>query len=161
MVIRVIQSNCRKSPDCTTTLLRQALGNAEVVLAQEFWASPKDNNGLWKTVNDANFHFVFDRNCTDRNAHPRTMTAVSKNIRSRIEVTERDMVAIWVGEPGEEILIVNVYNPNPDPQNLGPLRSRRAANLLAKYTRWVIAGDFNAHHPEWSGRHRNHLGFFG
>jgi hypothetical protein len=35
-VIRLLQANCRSSPDCTTTLLTKATGKDEVVLIPEF-----------------------------------------------------------------------------------------------------------------------------
>jgi hypothetical protein len=67
-------------------------------------------------------------------------------------ITERDLVAVEVGEPEDHILIINVYNLNPDKEKQGPLRSGRALCLVLQHRRWAIVGDFNAHHLSWSGR---------
>jgi len=82
------------------------------------------------------------------------MIAVSVNPRVDFEVilTERDMVAVWVGKGTDRVLVVSVYNPFPNPDRSGPLASKRALQLLSGHRDWVIAGDFNAHHPDWSGR---------
>jgi hypothetical protein len=46
MVIRVVQANCRRLLDCTTTLLNKATKKAEVVLLPEFWADKRDPDGI-------------------------------------------------------------------------------------------------------------------
>jgi hypothetical protein len=154
VVIRLLQANCRRSPDCTTTLLTKATGKAEVVLIQEFWADKRNPHGIWKTTQDANFHFIFDRGGADKRKPPRALTAVAKGVTFEALITERDLVAVWVGEPADRFLIINVYNPNPDKEKQGPLRSGRAIRLVQQHRHWVIAGDFNAHHPSWSGKER-------
>jgi hypothetical protein len=157
LVIRVLQANCRKSPDCTTNFLTKARGRAKMLLAQEFWADPRDDNGIWKTALDLNFWFVFDRSVTDgRRTASRAMIAVSKNppVDYTIEVQERDLVAVKIGKGEDEILVVSIYNPNPDPLKVGPLRSERTLALLREHRQWVIGKDFNAHHPEWSRKER-------
>jgi hypothetical protein len=64
---------------------------------------------------------------------------------------EQDILTVWVGEPDERILIVNVYNSNPDSDRQRPLRSHRALRLLQQHqTTRVIVGDFNTHRPLWS-----------
>jgi hypothetical protein len=125
----LLQANCRRSPDCTTTLLTKATGKAEVVLIQEFWADKRNPHGIWKTTQDANFHFIFDRGGADKRKPPRALTAVAKGVTFEVLITERDLVAVWVGEPEDRILIINVYNPNPDKDKQGPLRSGRALRL--------------------------------
>jgi hypothetical protein len=59
VVIRLVQANCRRSPDCTTTFLTKATKKAEVVLLQEFWADKKDTHGVWKTTQDSNYWLLF------------------------------------------------------------------------------------------------------
>ena len=62
MVIRLIQANCRKSPDCTTTILSKARNAGDVVLLQGFWTRPGDQE--WDTVSDPNFWFFFFHRCS-------------------------------------------------------------------------------------------------
>jgi hypothetical protein len=92
VVIRLLQANCRRSPDCTTTLLTKATGKADVVLIQEFWADKRNPHGIWKTTQDANFHFIFDRGVIDKRKPPRALTAIAKGVTFEALVTERDMV---------------------------------------------------------------------
>jgi hypothetical protein len=87
MVIRLLQANCRRSPDCTTTLLTKATGRAEVVLIQEFWADKRNPHGIWKTTQDSNFHFIFDRGGVDKRKPPRALTAVA--VRTGYPVASR------------------------------------------------------------------------
>jgi hypothetical protein len=142
----VLQANCRKSPDCTTTFLTKAMRRADVLLAQEFWADPRSDTGSWKVVQDPNFRFYFQREIKDPKKPPRALIAVANNpfVECETVCMERDMVAVWLGKGADRILVVNIYNPNPDPEAKGPLRSKQAIALLHLHRHWVIAGDFNA-----------------
>jgi hypothetical protein len=152
--LRVLQANCRKSPDCTTTFLQKARGRGDVLLLQEFWADPRTDDGLWKLVQDSNFRYFFDGSIRDKDKKPRAMIALSVNPRVDFEVVrmERDMVALWVGRGDDRVMVVSLYNPNPDPTKCSPLRSRSLFQVLTGVRDWVVGGDFNAHHPIWSGK---------
>jgi hypothetical protein len=81
------------------------------------------------------------------------MTALPKDLplRHREEFIDRDIVAMWVGEETEEVLLINIYNLNLDWDRLGPLRSGKGLELITKYPdKWIMAGDFNARHPGWT-----------
>jgi hypothetical protein len=80
------------------------------------------------------------------------MIAIPKNLplKWRKEHWDRDIVAIWVGEGADEVLLINIYNTNPDRDRSGPLRSGKALELITQHPdKWVMAGDFNARHPDW------------
>jgi hypothetical protein len=152
--LRVLQANCRKSPDCTTTFLQKARGRGDVLLLQEFWADPRTDDGLWKLVQDSNFRYFFDGGIRDKDKKPRAMIALSVNPRVDFEVVrmERDMVALWIGRGDDRVMVVSLYNPNPDPTKCSPMRSRSLFQVLTGVRDWVVGGDFNAHHPIWSGK---------
>jgi hypothetical protein len=152
--LRVLQANCRKSPDCTTTFLQKARGRGDVLLLQEFRADPRTNDGMWKLVQDGNFSYFFDGGIKDKSKEPRAMIALSVNPRVDFEVMclERDLVAVWVGTGPDKILVIRLYNPNPDPTRRGHMKSRRLLQILSGVRDWVVGGDFNAHRPVWLGK---------
>jgi hypothetical protein len=152
--LRVLQANCRRSPDCTTTFLQKAMGRGDVLLLQEFWADPRTDNGMWKLVQDGNFRYFFDGGIKDKDRKAQAMIALSVNPRMDFEVVclERDMVVLWVGTVPDRVMIVSLYNPNPDPTRSSPMKSRRLFQVLSGVRDWVVGGDFNAHHPVWLGK---------
>jgi hypothetical protein len=154
VVIHLLQANCRRSPDCTTTFLTKALGKAEVILLQEFWTDKHNAHGLWKTTQDANHWFIYDRTIAHEKKLPRVMTTVPKGQTFKVVAVERDMVAVWIRERGNRVMVVNICNPNPDKDKEGPLRSGRALQLIEHQISWVMTGDFNSHHPQWSDREK-------
>jgi hypothetical protein len=147
--LRVLQANCRKSPDCTTTFLQKARGRGDVLLLQEFWADPRTDNGMWKLVQDGNFRYFFDGSIKAKSKKPRAMIALSVNPRVDFEVVclDRDLVAVWVGTGPDKVMVVSLYNPNPDPNRSGPMKGRKLFQTLSGVRDWVVGGDFNAHHP--------------
>jgi hypothetical protein len=150
----VLQANSRKSSDCTTTFLQKARGRGDVLLLQGFWAHPRTDDEIWKLVQDCNFRYLFDGGIKDKSKKPGAMIALSVNSREDFEVMclEGDLVAVWVGTRPDKILVVSLYNPNPDPTRSGPMKSRRLFQMLSGVQDWIVGGNFNAHHPVWSGK---------
>ena len=72
----MLQANCSKFPDCTTTILTKAIEHADIVLVQETWARRDTDGGGWKVIADANFDCNFD---TGSLKIPRTSTAIRKS----------------------------------------------------------------------------------
>jgi ribonuclease HI len=109
---------------------------------------------MWKLVQDSNFRYFFEGGIKDKDKRPRAMIALSVNPRVDFEVVclERDMVALWVGSGADRAMVISLYNPNPDPTRCSPMRSRRLFQVLIGVRNWVVGGDFNAHHPTWSGK---------
>jgi hypothetical protein len=108
---------------------------------------------MWKLVQDGNFRYFFEGGIKDKSKKPWAMIALSVNPRVDFEVVclERDMVALWVRTVPDRVMIVSLYNPNPDPTRSGPIKSRKRFQTLSGVRDWVEGGDFKPHHPAWSG----------
>jgi hypothetical protein len=130
MVIRLLQANCRKSPDCLTTLLTKAGGRTDVILVQELWVDKRNPFGVWRTTQDPNYWFLYDSAIRDPRKPPRALIAIPKNLplKWRKEHWDRDIVAIWIGEGADEILLINIYNPTQIETDQDPSEAARRWN---------------------------------
>ncbi|CDO68734.1 hypothetical protein BN946_scf184652.g61 [Trametes cinnabarina] len=72
------------------------------------------------------------------------------DLYTQISVPSLDIVALKLSLPSLSLSIFSVYNPPSSDSAIQPLQ-RALSDPLALNAPAIIVGDFNAHHPMWSG----------
>ena len=149
-MIRVLQMNCGRSGDVMTDFLRSARREAEVVLIQEPWVRENEEiGGGWQTIGDGNFIFLLS---TGTGRRPKTLIGVKRDVEwhQYAGVDDPDLIAVEI----DGVRIFNVYNQR-HPEEVDRQWTLDRIDIRPHLTsQWVVAGDFNAHHPIWTGEDR-------
>ena len=82
------------------------------------------------------------------NAHGGAVLAIEKGLKPfPVEIRDLNMVAAEIKIGSQSFVVASVYSPPPPPTECLPLSTLTA--LLKQSKNVIIAGDFNAKHPEW------------
>ena len=79
------------------------------------------------------------------NSHGGVVLAIDKRLKCQlIEIKEPNIIAVQVVADGQQFVIASIYSPPTDQLPLTTMTS-----LLNQTKNIIIAGDFNAKHPDW------------
>src|SRR5271154_4357783 len=159
--LRILQYNVNHGKEATLIpLLRNAtIKEFDILAIQEPWRNPFQTTGY--NPSRSEFYLAYPakeltRVCfyVNKRLHPNTWTVTHHNedaqtLTLKIEEGQQDP---WI------VQIHNVYNPSPgsySSTNPGTLTTvRNCLESTADGTEHILIGDFNLHHPYWSGNER-------
>ena len=153
--LKILQYNVNHGKEATLIPLLQdtEIRDFDILAVQEPWRNPYIHTGY--NPSSSNFYLVYPalpgtRVCfyINKRLHPD-----SWSVTSQYEDLLSIAVRIKQGERVREIRIHNVYNPSPQSYTAvieGTLTLLRET-LRGDADDHVVIGDFNLHHPFWSG----------
>ena len=136
--LKIGQVNCHNKSDIIDELFEM---NLDILLVQEpgGWSRNKKHSDWIRMMEDS----------LNEDVQPRAITYVRQEVLQRTELTkvseltDNNMVTIDI----KGIQITNIYNRMAE--STKPLSNFMEAVNTRENTPWVVAGDFNIHHPNW------------
>lgn len=152
--IKILQVNLNRSAPATESTLQVAIElNVDLVVVQEPWVIPIGQDPDYtntRSVLHSSFTQILPKDCRLR---PRTLVYVSRSFRPLVSLAnsspqDPDMQVIDITEGNAKIQLLNIYN-EADQLGHGPNTLARCLYSQTLYSKSVILGDFNTHHPWW------------
>ena len=148
--IRIIQLNCMKSTNVTTSCLQSVSKTADLILIQEPWFHKLSG----RTITHPAFQQLIPT--TPHNTRPRVMAYLNtKSTHFRIHqrpdilIDQDTQVLEITSDYHPNTLIYNIYNEQ-DQNNHWTLNRIHERIQVTQHT--IITGDMNAHHPLWNSQ---------
>jgi len=165
--LRILQLNTMKSRAGMEALINDtSTRHLDMLLIQEPPIS------RYKThVNHRSWH-LYTPTCATEDRVTRSLLYVNKRVATsshrQIQCNDPDVTAIKLWNTELQVLIFSIYIPPLDFHRLQELQTikptldsiqntiKDTTSKDTKPTRIIMAGDFNRHHPSWSGRQVHH-----
>src|SRR6266481_5332676 len=148
--IRILQQNCRASKTVSLSLISEANpANFDLILIQEPYIYPNTRLSIaspkWRS-------YYPDQSPSDTNS-PRSLLLVNAQINpatiKQIPLCSSHVTSITLHTAPHQLQIFNIYNPPNTDLAFTDLNAWLRNAPHCHHTIW--AGDFNKHHPMWSG----------
>ena len=151
--LRVLLLNCRRTPEVVLSVLNSTdPAHWDVLCLQELPLHIDDyasfHSPCW------NLHLPSAAGRRDSSAAIRSVIYVSNNLPSdsytQLPLMSSDVCAVKFSFPSLSFSIFSIYNPPDSDSSISLLQSALCGpNVLGSPC--ILAGDFNLHHPLWSG----------
>ena len=159
--LSILQYNFNKSKNTVMAdfLRREESMKYGILAIQEPWAGNPYQHTTHNPVKNV-FHLLYPPETGEQELPPRLCMFVNKDIASaswKVTFHSPDLMTLHLEFPGETqqvINIHNIYNPSPSQGNYSTLPDLSKA--LEVEGEHIVVGDFNLHHPLWTGEDYHH-----
>lgn len=151
--LTILQYNVHRSKDVVMAdfLRNPRVLEADVIAIQEPWDNPYTETTHHPAK--ATHELVYPSTNECQGERTRVCMLISKHLQWTHHVYGRDSHEVRIrtgksGESGEELRIINIYNPVGSIETVNML-----GDVFGRKTRsrTIVIGDFNLHHPAWGG----------
>ena len=149
--LRILQYNLGKSRTVTDSVLNDptSQNTTILVLQEQYWSRHTKSSLIhhsWTLIEPS----------LKTGTWPRAAIYINKALLppsafAQVLLPFSDIVAVAITTTDKPILIINLYNPQRNGQLITPLKRHLQQHLhMQEYSKVLILGDFNLHHPLWN-----------
>lgn len=153
---KILQVNLNRSLPATESALQVAIElKIDILFIQEPWILSDSDSDDFSTTRSIAHQSYFQLLPVCTGLRPRTLAYVSRGYTPVVNIsptspTDPDVLIVDISEKGEKVQAINIYNEKDLDFDLerGYTLQRFLYNF-ALYSKSIIVGDFNLHHPLW------------